>query len=333
MPISRAELDHASGPSSPEITVSDAAHCHSIVRSHARTFWLASHFLPAQKRRAAFALYAFCRIADDIVDLAPAQGAVPVTALLMAYREQLDRALSGAPSDAIFREVARAARRYGVPSAALYELLDGVARDCTPARYATWAELGAYCEGVASSVGEMCTYVFGTSGDAGVRQEALRRARILGVAMQLTNILRDVGEDARSGRCYLPDADLAAFGLSRQEVLAGGLAGDRRWAAFMEFEIRRARALYDEAMPGIALLSSDSRGCATACAVGYAGILRVIEDLRYDTFSSRARLGTLARAGVLWTAWRTPRNPAITGALGRPSLTGGRSGDGTVEWA
>ena len=295
------------------MTVDDAAYCREIVRRHARTFWLASHFLPAPKRRAAFALYAFCRVADDMVDEAAAGLRDDVADRLNEYRLQLGAALAGAPGGPVFRELAHAARAYQVPSAVLHELLDGVARDCAPVRYESWPELSAYCAGVASSVGEMCTYVFGVEGDVTVRTRALGHARTLGVAMQLTNILRDVGEDARIGRCYLPAEDLARFGLTAEEVLAGGLARDARWQAMMRFQIARARALYGEALPGIALLAADSRRCATACAVGYSGILGAIEEIDYDTFTTRARLGAVARAGVLWTTWRsTPSSaPAI----------------------
>ena len=289
----------------------DAAHCQSIVRSHARTFWLASHFLPPEKRRAAFALYAFCRVADDLVDLAPGERTAEVAKLLAEHRRKLGDALAGQPEGPLFRELAAAVGRYGVPAPVMYELLDGVARDCAPVRYATWAELLRYCEGVASSVGEMCTYVFGVNGDDALRARALRHARTLGVAMQLTNVLRDVGEDARNGRCYLPDEDLAHFGLTRADVLRGGLGADERWRALMVFQIGRARSLYEAAMPGIAMLAPDARGCATACATGYAGILAAIEAIGYDTFSVRARLGTIARARVLWSAWRTPHDPAV----------------------
>jgi phytoene synthase len=152
----------------------------------------------------------------------------------------------------------------------------------------------------------MCTYVFGVAGDDRVRHRALAHARTLGVAMQLTNILRDVGEDARNGRCYLPDDDLARFDLRRADVLAGVPAGDPRWRGLMRYEIDRARSLYECAMPGIGLLAPDARRCAAACATGYAGILRVIEENGYDTFNARARLGARARAAVLWSAWRTP---------------------------
>ncbi|MEO8562029.1 MAG: phytoene/squalene synthase family protein [bacterium] len=283
----------------------DAALCRQIVRTHARTFWLASHFLGSAKRRSAFALYAFCRVADDLVDLARSTPAEEIAARLDEHRRQLDDALRGSPSGPVFRELHRAVRLHGVPSAVLHELLDGIARDCAPSRYATWQELEHYCEAVASTVGEMCTYVFGVSGGASVRRQALVHARTLGVAMQLTNILRDVGEDARNGRCYLPDDDLEQFGLDRSMVLSGEAAGDPRWAALMAFEIDRARALYASATPGIALLSPDARRCASACATGYAAILGAIESNGYDTFGVRAQLGARARAALLWNVWRT----------------------------
>jgi 15-cis-phytoene synthase len=289
----------------------DAQVCQRVVRDHARTFHLASVFLPEHKRRAAFALYAFCRVADDIVDRADAaRGAdgsldPTVEAALSAHAAKLQDALAGAPRDPVFRELDRVMREFGVPAAVLRELLDGVAMDLRPVRYETWAELSAYCEGVASSVGEMCTYVFGVQGDADTRTVALRYARTLGLAMQLTNILRDVGEDARRGRCYLPVQDLAAVGLTPDDILAGSLpSGDPRWRRLMVAQLARARALYEAAMPGIPLLSPDAQRCAWACAIGYSGILGAIERIGYDSLRQRARLSTGARARVLWQVWR-----------------------------
>lgn len=296
--------------------VADAAHCERAVRDHARTFALASRFLPESKRRATFALYAFCRAADDIVDAGQARHDGAVARRLAELGRQLGEALAGRPTTPLFRELAWAVREYDVPAAALHELLDGVARDLRPARYGSWPELARYCEGVASSVGEMCTHVFGVPGDGAARRSALRYARALGVAMQLTNILRDVGEDARAGRCYLPDDDLARFGLDAERVLSaartawsdGGrgttLARDDRWRALMAFEIERARAIYATAMPGIALLAPDTRRCASACAWGYAAILGAIERNGYDTITRRACVTGWARVGVLWDAWR-----------------------------
>jgi phytoene synthase len=211
----------------------------------------------------------------------------------------------------LLSEVARAVRQYAIPASLLDELLDGVARDCRPVAPHNWAELERYCQGVASSVGEMCTYIFGVNGDALARVQARRHARTLGVAMQLTNILRDVGEDAANGRCYLPDSDLAAHGLTRGDVLLARVSGTAQWRALMQFEIARARALYETAAPGIQHLAPDARRCASACAIGYAGILDVIERIDYDTFRRRARLSALGRAAVFWSAWRSPARERV----------------------
>ena len=290
----------------------DARHCARLVREHARTFHYASWLLPPGKRRAANALYAFCRVADDMVDEAPVAGIGSVARRLAEYERQLDQALAGRPAGPVFRELHRVVAAYRVPTAVLHELLAGVARDLRPVRYASWAELVVYCEGVASTVGEMCTYVFGVAGGPATRERALRHARTLGVAMQLTNILRDVGEDARRGRCYLPEEDLAAFGLTAQDVLGNAqLHRDERWRPFMAFAVGRARSLYEAAAPGLALLAPDAQRCAVACATGYAGILGAIERAGYDTVSQRAHLGAAARAGVLLSAWRWSAPPGL----------------------
>ncbi len=295
----------------PAMSDRDAQVCQRVVREHARTFHLASVFLPSHKRRAAFALYAFCRVADDIVDRADAARCTDgspdpgIEAALTAHDSKLQDALAGRPSDPVFRELDWVMREFGVPASVLRELLDGVAKDLRPVRYDTWADLSTYCEGVASSVGEMCTYVFGVQGDAEVRTVALPYARTLGLAMQLTNILRDVGEDARRGRCYLPVQDLASVGLTPSDILDGRLASsDPRWLRLMATQVARARALYEAAMPGIPLLSADAQRCAWACAVGYSGILGAIERIGFNSLHHRARLSSAARAQVIWQVWR-----------------------------
>ncbi|MDF1503270.1 phytoene/squalene synthase family protein [Roseisolibacter sp. H3M3-2] len=296
----------------------DARECARLVREHARTFHYASWLLPPAKRRAANALYAFCRVADDMVDAAGIAGTATVARRLDDYERALDAAIAGRPDGPIFRELHRVLEAYAVPPRVLHELLAGVARDLHPVRYDTWRELVVYCEGVASTVGEMCAYVFGVPGGPAAERRALRYARTLGVAMQLTNILRDVGEDARRGRCYLPEEDLAAFGLTADDVLRRGdaLAHDERWRPFMAFAVGRARSLYEAAAPGIGMLALDAQRCASACATGYAGILGAIERIGYDTISQRASLGTAARGAVLWRAFRrqAPAPPAAADA-------------------
>ena len=306
-----------SSSASRDTSLDDCAHCARLTRVHARTFAFASLLLPGAKRRAAYALYAFCRVADDMVDGAVEPHDPRVARELARYRRQLDAALAGRPEGPVFRELARVAREYHVPASVLHELLDGVERDLRPAPYRDWADLARYCEGVASSVGEMCTHVFGVAGGsvgicgngvASARDGAVRHARTLGVAMQLTNILRDVGEDAARGRCYLPDEDLATFGLCAEDVLARRVtARDERWRALMQFEARRARALYAAALPGIALLAPDAQGCAAACARGYAAILDVLERADWDSISARVSVGGWTRLTVLYDAWRDTR--------------------------
>lgn len=296
------------------MSVVDAQYCEKVLRTHSRTFYLASLFLPHEKRRGALGLYAFCRLADDFVDDATMRGtsATQVRERLAAHRRGLDAAYNGRPDSPVFREVAWVARRFGVPRAPLDELLDGVARDLDACRYPAWSDLERYCEGVASSVGEMCTYVWGVRGDTSLAS-AIAYARTLGTAMQLTNILRDVGEDARRHRCYLPEDELSAYGFTPADVLSGRVLQRReRWNAFTRAQIDRARALYDAASPGIALLSPDAQRCANACAAGYASILDAIARHDYDNVTRRASVGWMGRAGVLARAWLGPLAPAVS---------------------
>ena len=284
----------------------DARHCARIARAHARTFSLASRFLPKHKQRAAYAVYAFCRTADDIVDDAAAVRSCPALAIA-EYRRLLDEAIAGAPTGPVFRELSRAVRTFGIPPRVLHDLVSGVARDLDGAtRPESWRELAEYCEGVASTVGEMCAYVFGLRDGGDIDGPAVRYARTLGMAMQLTNILRDVGEDAGRGRCYLPADELAAFGLTPDDVLTGGasLASDERWRPLMAFQIGRARALYEAAAPGLSMIAADARRCAVACATGYAAILDAIEAQDYDTLTLRARVPIRRRAALLFHVWR-----------------------------
>ena len=287
--------------------LADARVCAELTRKHARTFAAASTFLPARKQRGAFALYAFCRRADDIVDRMDADWTSHLAnAELAAYHARLAAALSGEGDDAVFREVAWTASEFAVPEPVLLELLNGIAQDLTATEYRTWNDVRSYSEGVASSVGEMLVHVFGTAHSRGVLA-AVGFARTLGVAMQLTNILRDVGEDATRERCYLPTEDLERFGLSRDAVLDGRIdPAGAPWKRFMKFEIARARELYREGAQGISLLAPDARRCTWICATGYAAILAAIERNQYDTFSVRARVSRWHRTRIALGAWLAP---------------------------
>ena len=287
--------------------MNDAGFCERIVFRHARTFALASRLLPPEKRRGAFAIYAFCRTADDVVDLAmPGESADRVAQRLGELRDALDS--REALAHPIMRELRWAIARFNIEPSLLRSLLAGVERDLMGSEYDTWSELQNYCQQVASSVGEMCTAVFGVAVPGGL-PTALEHARLLGIAMQLTNILRDVGEDRSRGRCYLPEEDLQRFGLTRSLVLTEQQMERRpEWRELMAFEIARARATFDAALPGVRLLAADAQRCAWACAAGYAAILDAIEANGFDTLTRRAVVGASVRARVLWRAWlrRTP---------------------------
>ncbi|MEP6690337.1 MAG: phytoene/squalene synthase family protein [Gemmatimonadaceae bacterium] len=326
--------------SSPSESAScdDARRCAQITEAHARTFSLASRFLPDEKRRAANAIYAFCRVADDLVDDAGTRAPSVVAEDLRRYADALADALDGRANGPIFRELARASRRFAIPGEPLHALLEAIASDLAPHDFVSWHHLAGYCAGVASTVGEMCAHIFGVPEQPLVRTAALSYARTLGVAMQLTNILRDVGEDARRGRCYLPRADLETFGTRGDEIVGGTLSpNDARWRALMAFEIGRARSLYEAAAPGLSLVDDDARRCARLCATGYAAILGAIERNGYDSLTRRARINNVTRAMIVWRSRRSRmESPPWVGlggaALSSPApLLGGASGQPAAD--
>jgi phytoene synthase len=278
-------------------------YCDALTQAHSRTFYLASDLLPSAKRSAVRALYAFCRVSDDLVD----QDGVDPQAKLNTWRS-LALAAQPGTHDPVALAWADVRARYHIPGRYAEQLIDGVARDLTGAHYATFDELAVYCYGVASTVGLMVMHIIGFA-DA----EAIPYAIKLGVALQLTNILRDVGEDWQAGRLYLPQDELAAFGLSDADIGAASAGEmDERWRDFMRFQVERARRIYAEAMPGIALLDPDGRFAIGAAAELYRGILDDIEAHGYDVFSRRARVSTwgkLRRLPGIW--WRSRAHSGI----------------------
>jgi phytoene synthase len=272
--------------------------CEAITRHHSRTFHLASALLPYEKRRAVRALYAFCRMTDDIVDN---QGSPDRVGALTALNRWRDTALDDCPTEdrGPLAAWADARQRYGIPQIYAEQLIDGVARDLTQDRYCDFADLASYCYGVASTVGLMAMHIIGFSGP-----EAIPYAVKLGVALQLTNILRDVSEDWELGRLYLPLEDLATFGL-REETIAKRQLSDG-WRAFMAFQINRVRNLYRDSLPGIQMLHRDGRFAIGAAAELYRGILDDIEAHDMDVFNRRAYVSTarkLTRLPGIW--WRS----------------------------
>ncbi len=280
----------------PALLAQAYAHCDALTAQHSRSFYMSSALLPEEKRRAVRALYAFCRVTDDIVD--ESQG--DPEAELANWRA---RAMSTSPAttDLVSLAWSDTRTRYAIPSHYAEQLINGVARDMFQTRYATFDELATYAYGVASTVGLMSMHITGFSGP-----EAIPYAVKLGVALQVTNILRDVAEDWRNGRVYLPQEELWSFGLTEQD-LAAGVVTDR-WREFMRFQIIRNRQLYEESWPGIGLLHSDGRLSIGAAAGLYRGILRDIERHDYDVFTRRAYVSTpgkLRRLPRIW--WKSRR--------------------------
>lgn len=256
--------------------------------THAKTFRFAARLFPKDAGARVAALYAFCRFSDDLVD-APHDGAAPdvVRERLEAWRTLARRAWEGESVgvpllDHVFGDARRSAVSWTYPSA----VLDGVGMDLSPVRFRDWDHLGTYTFGVAGAVGGWMTQLFGLRDP-----ELLERAHALGDAMQLTNILRDVGEDWGMGRCYLPDALLAAHGLDRDALAAlceGRRPVDGAWVTAMEGLMVRAEAHYERAWPGIRALPSGVRGPVAVAASAYRGIHREVRRAGYDNLTRRA---------------------------------------------
>ena len=267
------------------------AHSEAITAIHSKSFYLASRLLPADKRRAARALYAFCRTADDLVDN---PGGNPQAAL-DSWRHS---AFSAHPPahDLVAVAWADTRARYKIPQGYGEQLLAGVSRDLVQTRYQTFDDLVTYAYGVASTVGLMSMHIIGFS-----NADAVAYAIKLGVALQITNILRDVAEDWQRGRVYLPQEELAFFGLTEDDLDKGRV--DNRWRRFMRFQIERNRQLYQEAWPGIALLNKDGRFAIAAAAELYQAILDDIEAHDYDVFSRRAHVSKWGKLRMLPGIW------------------------------
>lgn len=279
------------------------AECRAVMRHHAHAFYFSSRLLPAEKQRAIWAIYAVCRASDDLVDRAPV--GTPTGDLLVAINRWEQRLRDADETIPLIRAFTDTRRRYNVPMQPLWDLLEGVRADLTRHRYATWADLERYCYCVASTIGLLVTPVLGYDG----AEETLAYAARLGIAMQLTNILRDVGEDAGMGRVYLPQDEMAAFGYSDEKVAAGVV--DEHFRRLMRFQIARARDLYRTSTPAIARLHRSSHLPIHAAATLYGGILGRIEALDYQVYTYRAHLRkrdkVLRLPAIWWQARRFPR--------------------------
>lgn len=269
------------------------ADCVRITRREARNFAWGIMLLPRPKRLGLAALYAFARRVDDIADGAAEPD--ERRRALVAQRDALAALPDSPDGDPVLVALADTLVRYPVPRQALLDLIEGALWDVERTRYGSWAELRAYCCRVAGAVGVSCTAVYGPSDP----ERALPLAETLGLALQQINIMRDVPEDWQLGRVYLPQDELARFGVTEEDI-AEGRTGPG-WRGLMSHQGSRARALLAEGLGLLALLDARSALCVRTLTGIYAGLLGEIERRHYDVFSSRPHLSPLGKLRVVGT--------------------------------
>jgi 15-cis-phytoene synthase len=263
-------------------------HCRAVARRRAKNFYYSFLLLPREQRNGMCAVYAFMRYCDDLSD-EPGASREP----LERWRTALDHALAGRydghPTLPAFHDTVK---RYRIPHEYFHEMIDGVSSDLEPRRIRTFDELYRYCYQVASVVGLTTIHIFGFDSPA-----ALPLAEKCGVAFQLTNILRDIREDGDRGRIYLPQEDLARFGVSAADLGAGKQT--QEFTDLMRFEAARARAYYDESRPLLEVVSARSRPSLWALIEIYSRLLAKIEAANYDVLSRRIALTALEKSWIV----------------------------------
>jgi 15-cis-phytoene synthase len=281
--------------------------CRQITAKYAKTFYLGTILMPETKRRAIWAIYAWCRWTDELVDGLPAGDTTPET--LDRWESQLESIFAGHPVENTDVALVDTLSRFPMDIQPFRDMIAGQRMDLYRNRYETFEDLNLYCYRVAGTVGLMSTAIAGV--DASSRRAAwdgqqdmyipTQEAIALGVGMQLTNILRDVGEDAARGRIYLPLEELARFNYTEQDLIEGVI--DDRWQALMRFQIQRARNFYAMAEKGIGYLSLDARYPIWAALMLYQQILGAIERNHYDVFRQRAFVSNSRKLLSLPIAW------------------------------
>lgn len=265
------------------------AYCESVTKTHAKSFYFAAKFLPKNKQKAVYPIYAFCRHVDDEIDEIgedDEQKAIETVnnwkiQLENLYRENENPKPETRNLKLVFTAWKDLLKTYKIPQNLPLELIRGVLMDTNIKRYETFDELYIYCYRVASTVGLMSSEILGYTDEI-----ALEYAEAMGIGMQLTNILRDVKEDASINRIYLPQEDLKKFGVSETQIFENRF--DENFKRLIKFQIERARRFYKKGEKGISLLEKDSRFTVLLASRIYAKILDEIEKQNYDVFSKRA---------------------------------------------
>jgi len=269
-------------------------HCRALHRAHGRTYYLATMLLPAWKRRHVSALYGFTRYTDEIVDHLGEESPQRRALRLRRWSDRFTTALDGGPTgdDPVLPAVLHTITVFGLDPADFAAFLRSMAMDLTVTEYDTYDDLLEYMEGSAAAIGAMMLPILGAADPAVAREPA----RQLGLAFQLTNFIRDVGEDLDRGRIYLPLKDLARFGVTPDDLRARPVTPAIR--ELLAFEVARARSHYAAAATGIPLLAPASRACVRTAYTVYGGILTEVERAGYDVFSRRATVPRRRRLAV-----------------------------------
>ncbi len=275
--------------------------CKRLNSLHGKTYYLATLLLPKSKRPHVHALYGFARYADEIVDdLTSTLTHQEKVDALQRWSEQLLQDISnGQSNDHVGRALVDTVQRFNIPIAYFEAFLHSMAMDLTVTQYETYDDLLEYVYGSAAVIGLQMVHVLGTA--EGKTSEALVPAEKLGIAFQLANFIRDVGEDLERGRVYLPMAELRSYGVSRDMLERRSLTPQIIEA--LKFQIGRVRDLQSEANLGINLLSPDSQACIRAASELYCGIVDEVEKIDYQVFTTRAKTSTWRRARVALPAW------------------------------
>lgn len=274
--------------------------CRQETAQWAKTFYLGTLLMPPRKRRAIWAIYVWCRRTDEIMD-GPQAADLPAATLLSrldAWEERTRGLFEGRAIDDLDRVMLDTFERFPQPEQAYLDMIEGQRMDVTKHRYASFAELKLYCYRVAGTVGLMSQAVMGldpayTSAPWSERPDPSQAAIALGIANQLTNILRDVGEDRERGRIYLPQEEMKQFGYQESDLLQG--IQNENWRALMTFQLARAREWFARSEEGVRWLSADARWPVWASLRLYRGILDVIERQNFDVFNRRAFVPTAGK--------------------------------------
>jgi phytoene synthase len=276
-------------------------YCTNLTKNSGSNFYYSFLFLPKVRREAMYTVYAFCKAADSAVDEPPA-GSDPKEEL-RRWRAELDHVYGGTPTWPIMISLAKHAKELSIPKAYFEELLKGVEMDLTTTRYETFEALSLYCYRVASVVGLICLHIFGPTSP-----HAQDYAVDLGLAFQLTNILRDIGSDAEQGRIYLPQEDLARFGYSEADLLQRKDSPELH--ELIRFEVTRAREYYTKAQAALECLPQQDRRALTVAEIMravYSRILEQIEKPGHQIFGPRVRLSTSGRLALAAGVWLRSR--------------------------